>query len=355
MTEKSDLPSFLLDQTPWGLQDNNIWQATTFTLRRNLLKYDFPSKISKVDAQELLSRLKKILFSLKEMEFPIYIKAPELSTQNKEFLYEHFLCLEGFINTINEEAFVLDSSAKLLLLLNIEDHLQIHLIDSTANLEENYHQLSQIEEGIGSVLDFAFNPEFGYLTSDPGLAGTALVVNSFLHLPALIHMGKLPKALEQLDEDVFASGLEGSANGFVGDLVILSNMYTLGYSEEHILHSLKSSTLKLMAAEQILRTHLSENPSPILKDLIGRAYGLLTHSLQLETKETLNALSLLQLGLELNWASGVSRESLNKLFFQSRRAHLERLYQKTSLEEGELDRFRATYIHKQLKDLSLRI
>ncbi len=177
-------------------------------------------------------------------------------------------------------------------------------------------------------------------------------MTAFLHLPALIHKDKLQDALaKQNNEEIEASSMQGSLDEFLGDLVILSNRYTLGVSEENIFYSLHSAAMQFALLEKTLRDHLREDTDSEMKDHVSRAFGLLMHSYQLETKETLDALSLMKLGLDLNWISGITHQAINEVFFQCRRAHLTALSLET--DPKHLLRRRAELIHTKLKPMQL--
>lgn len=339
------LPTFLLEKTPWEHEKNPIWPASTLTLHRNVSRYDFPSKLSNQKAETLIQELQKTLYGIKEIKFPLALHAPELTPLAKEFLFEHFLFLEGFAETLDGQAFALDSTAEILLLFNQEDHLQLHLLDSNCDLDSSYNRLIHLENNFGATLGFAFHPRFGYLTADPGLAGTGLIVNTFLHVPALIHTGGLEEILEsELTHEVVPTSLE--AGSYPADLLVLTNLYTLGVSEEHTLQTLHAATLKIMAKEEQLRTH----PDISLKNSISRAYGLLLYSYHLETEEALSALSLLKLAFHLGWIEGVTEKSLNELLFKCRKAHLSHLHPASE----NLDRTRAIFLQESLKGLKLK-
>jgi protein arginine kinase len=356
MTERVELPSFLLERTPWERQTNPFWPASSFILRRNLERSLFPSKIAESDAFPLLESLKNALFAVKEIDQPLFLKSSELSALDKEYLFEHFLCLEGFPDRSNGQAFLIDRSTQFLALLNIQNHLQLHLIDLNGEWEKSWNRLSQIESSIGAAINYAFNSKFGYLTSDPACSGTGLIVHCYLHLPGLIRTGKIQGALvKQREEDLFTTGMDGSSEEFIGDIVVLSNRYTLGLTEEAILHSLHLNAIKLMAGEKTLRRELQQEGPSEIKDLISRAYGLIHHSYQLETKETLGALSLIKLGIDLNWVGGVNDGKINEMLFKCRRAHLAHLFQEKGLDFKDLAKKRAEFIHDQLKTIELKI
>ena len=356
MTEKTKLPQSLLQHTPWETEINPIWLATSFTLHRNLAKYNFPPKLSENQFPQLLASLKEPLLNSSLLDKPILLNAQEISAIDKEFLFEHFLCGEGFQNTLAGQGFVVDNSGHFFAELNIQDHLQMQLIDTQGSWEKAWNTLNQIESSIGSAVEFAFSPKFGYLTAEPTLCGTGLTVQAFLHLPALIHTEQLQETLlKQKEEGITVAGMGGTLDELIGDLVVISNTYTLGVNEENILHSINSMAMKLMALEKTLRSHLQNENTPAIKDQISRSFGLLLHSYQLQAKEALGALSLIKLGLHLDWVDGITDAKLNTLFFQCRRAHLLHLLGEAQLvDPQEVARKRAEYLHKNMQGVSLK-
>ncbi len=354
MSEKSNLPNSMLSHAPWDPSSNPIWPASCFFLHRNIAKYPFPGKLSEREASQLLPLLQKLLLDVPELKAPLYLSAATLSALEKEFLCEHFLAQEGLQNTSEQQAFIIDESAHFLATLNIHDHLSLQWIDCKGKWQQAWESLSKIETSIGNKLEYAFSPKFGYLTSSPALCGTALVVSCYLHLPALILSNKLEESLKGLDESVQASGLFGQ-DELIGDFIILKNSFTLGPDEGSILKELHRAATLLVLAEKDERLLQQKNPSLELKDKMSRSYGLLNHSYQLDTKEALNALSQIKLGIDLGLVKGISDEEVNELFFRCRRAHLLKSHEKISLDQKELSAARAEYLHKQLQKATLQL
>jgi protein arginine kinase len=357
MSQNLKLPKALLEHTPWEAQTNPIWLATSFTLHRNLAKFNFPPKMNERQFQQTLDTLKEQLLRSSLLQSPVALKAEEVNALDKEFLFEHFLCREGFQNTLEGQGFIVDDSGHFFSKLNVEDHLQMHLIDSEGSWEKAWNILNQIETQIGTTVDFAFSPKFGYLTANPSVCGTGLIVQAFLHLPALIHTDQLQETmLKQREEGIAATGMGGTLDELVGDLVVISNTYTLGINEESILHAVHSMAMKLMALEKTLRSHLQSENNSEIKDQVSRSFGLLLHSYQLQTKEALGALSLMKLGLSLDWIGGITDAKLNTLFFQCRRAHLlHALGEPQVADPQEVARKRAEFLHKNMQGVVLKI
>jgi protein arginine kinase len=357
MTEKIKLPQSLLEHTPWEKESNPIWLATSFLLHRNLAKFNFPPKMDERQFQQILSSLKEQLLRSSSLESPVLLKAEEVGALDKEYLFEHFLCMEGFQNTLGGQGFIVDNTGCFLAELNIQDHLQIQLIDNQGSWEKVWNHLSELETSIGTAVEFSFSPKFGYLTSDPSLCGTGLCVQAFLHLPALIHTGQLQEVLTKgKEEGITAMGMGGNLDELIGDLVVIRNSYTLGTNEETILHLIHSTAMKLMVLEKTLRAHLQQENNVEIKDQVSRSFGLLLHSYQIQTKETLGALSLMKLGLQLDWIEGITDARLNTLFFQCRRAHLlHTLNEQQMGDPQEIARKRAEFLHKNMQGVILKI
>jgi len=349
----SSLPPSLFEHTLWEEDKNPIWLGSFLSLNRNLARYKFPTKLSEPDMIKVSTLLSEAL--QKNVKGSNYFPADKLSPIDKEFIFEHFLCLESFQNAGKGQGFLIDETAHFLAQLNLKNHLQLQLIDTSPDLLSAWSQLVKLETEIGKSLDYAFSPKFGYLTSDPTLCGTALQALLFLHIPALHHTGQLHEVLgKQTEDDIITMGLEGALDDLVGDFLILKNRYTLGVTEESLLHALQNTAMKFTSAEKALRIHLKETGNSEIKDLVSRAYGLLIHSYQLQTKEALNALSLIKLGLDLGWISGITSQAINTLFFKCRRAHLAHLLNEKTLDPQDMPHKRAEFIHKALQGISLK-
>jgi protein arginine kinase len=351
------LPKSLLEHPPWETENNPIWLATSFLLHRNLAKYHFPQKMNEHQCAQTLSILKERLLQSPQLKNPLFLNPEEMGFLDREFLFEHFLSGENFQNAPGGEGFVIDDSGSFLARINIQNHLQIQLTDCQGKWEEAWNTLSQIETGIGTTAEFAFSSKFGYLTAEPFLCGTGLNVQTWLHLPAMVHMEQLEETLlKQKEEGIQVTGMGGLLSEITGDLVVISNTCTLGISEESIIQSVHSMAMKLMAMEKTLRSHLLTENNTRIKDQVSRSFGLLLHSWQLQTAEALGALSLLKLGLHLDWVRGITERQLNALFFQCRKSHLLHMLGELHLTEPqEIAHKRAEFLHKNMQGVVLKI
>lgn len=352
MTEKSEAHPIYSLQSPWQENSHNVWLASTLTLSRNLAKFKFPPKLDRDRGEQVISLIYEGLKPCQHLNNPRVFRSQELKPIEKEFLLEHYLVVDSFHMAHSGEGFIIDDGGNFLAVINLQNHLQLKLLDVTQDVEKSWNRLIKIEECIGKHVDLAFNPRFGFLTSDPGRCGTGLIITLFLHIPAVIHTGELPELLEKdKEEEIEILGLQGNSQEMIGDLLLAQNACTIGLTEEYILTSLRMWATRAVVAEVTARKRLKESPNESIKNKITRALGLLTHSYQLETIEALNALSLVKLGFEIGWIQGPETLNFNQIFFNCRRAHLLNALEK-KVEVPELPRKRAEFLQSIAKQLT---
>lgn len=355
MSDTSEFHPSISNMAPWIKSPNSIWIGSTLTVLRNVEKFPFPGKLQEEKRRQILSLLSKELLKNELLKQPVMIKSEEMPPSEKEFLMEHFLTPQSFIQARGGEAFVIDSTGELLATLNIRDHLSITLVDHRDELETTLDKLINLESSLSKSIKLAFSSRFGFLTADPMQCGTGLIVYVFLHLPALIFKNKLDEIiLKNMGEGIQQTGFQGSPHDIIGDIVVFHNGYTLGLTEENIVSSLRNLATKLMVEESSTRTQLSSEDTVIMKDKVSRAYAVLMHSYQIHAVETLNALSLLKMGLDLGWVANTTHSILNQLIVKCRRAHLH-FYYKEPIHPEEVLHKRSEFIHQSLQGLKLLI
>jgi protein arginine kinase len=356
LPDKNNHP-LLCNNGPWKNNANIIWLGSTLVLLRNLEKFNFPGKLATDKRKQIISLISRDLLDNDQLKKPKLFRAEDMPPIEKEFLVEHFLAHQSFHQAYTGEAFILDETGEFLAVLNLKEHIFLEWIDAREDLENSWDRLVKIEGGLKSV-NFAFSSKFGFLTSDPTQCGTGFNLTIFLHLPALLNTNQLDDIIKKnKDEGIEQTGLQGDPNELIGDIVAFHNSYSLGITEENILTSLRTLAIKLVIEEKGMRQHIkqsSENEIADVKDKVSRAYAILLHSYQIEAIEALQALSLVKMGLDLEWLKGTSQVALNRLLFDCRRAHLLCHYgQKISHEE--LPHRRAEFIHQALHGLELLI
>lgn len=355
MNQKAELATAILENIPWKADSNSLWPFTLFISRRNLAKYHFPSKMNEAESATVLNSLKGALLNLPNLANGYWLKKQDLKPLDKELLLEHFLFSGTFPESIDGSAIFLDPSLAILSTINMGNHLELRVLDSKGDLETGWGVISKLENTLSTHFDFAFSSKFGFLTSNPQNCGTGLTILAFLHLPALIQTEQLQEILsKQNEESLITYGISGNPGEFIGDIVVLQNNYALGVTEESIVRSVQSMATKLIGSEKKTRATLKKEAPDKFKDKISKAYGLLVHSYELEVAEALNLLSLIKLGLDLGWITGIQESKINELFFKIRRGHLTHLF--PGMEDlKKIAHKRAEFLHTELQGMQLII
>jgi protein arginine kinase len=125
---------------------------------------------------------------------------------------------------------------------------------------------------------------------------------------------------------------------------------TLGESEIEIVEKLNKVLSQMIEHEENARATLLEKKTKMVFNHIGRAYGILANAHSISSKETMNLLSLMRLGMDMGMFSGVNRYLVDELFVITHPAHLQKAFsEKLSAEERDL--LRADMLRERLKSV----
>ena len=177
-----------------------------------------------------------------------------------------------------------------------EDHIRIQTVYPGLSLEEAFESALKIDEALENEMVFAFDENLGYLTQCPTNIGTALRASVMLHLPALSKKG----AMQRLSTTVAKLGLTlrgsyGEGSEISGDIYQLSNQVTLGISEEAAIKNLNSIAIQIITQEKQARAILIKDEDYL--DKIYRACGILRSAYKLTSKELMNLISYVRVGV----------------------------------------------------------
>jgi protein arginine kinase len=335
-------------QLPWSESNNTIWIASELVVRRNIEPFSFPIKMTDNELVEVSSLLEDSLKNQKKSHLEFH-KVETISRELKEFLYERFFLTEGYEKNDHGRLLAISEQDNLLALVNFEDHLHLHKFHIGGNVENSRAELYALEKAINKKIRFSFSERFGYLTSDPSISGTGLSARAFLHLPGLIHLCKFQSAIEDLPEEIEIKGL-GANDEYLGDLVIIMNKFSLGVTDEVILKSVENFAKKLEGKEREIRSNLGNEDNLKLREIIAKSFGILKNSYTIESSDALAFLSLVSLGIDLNWIEGSKDFAYKDLLFSTRRAHLKEIFRE-SMKNECLGKIRATHLREKLSKL----
>ncbi len=144
--------------------------------------------------------------------------------------------------------------------------------------------------------------------------GTGLRASVMLHLPALAMTGRinrLVRSIVQLGYSV--RGLYGEGSEALGHIYQVSNQRTMGISEADTIEQLTKIVEGIIAEERKCRQTLVHNDKDGLEDHLWRSYGILRYARSISGQESLEKLSDVQLGVDLDILPTWSSDSFNEL------------------------------------------
>jgi protein arginine kinase len=318
-------------------------------LARNLAKMPFPGWAKKSERIRILEEIKPEVEVLPEMSNSFSQQLNELSATEKQVLVERHLISREHAAKGMGSAVVINSTQTLSIMVNEEDHLRMQAITGGFDLPQTFQLIDRIDTMLESQLDFAFDEELGYLTACPTNVGTGMRASVMVHLPGLVLSEQINQVVNSVNKIGLAvRGLYGEGTEAMGNLFQVSNQTTLGEKEDQIIERLNKVIETLIQRENQARTNLLDTRRTMLMDQVGRAYGILNYSYSISSKEALNLLSVLRLGIDLGFFSEQGRTIINQLLLDTQPAHLQHTSQQ-KLAADERDHLRADTVRQQLK------
>jgi protein arginine kinase len=271
-----------------------------------------------------------------------------LNALDKQILVERHLISREHAAKGAGSGMVLSKDESLCVMINEEDHMRMQALLPGLQIKQLWVTLNEVDSALESKLNYAFSPEMGYLTACPTNVGTGIRVSAMLHLPGLVLAEQINQIIQAVNKLGFAvRGLYGEGTEALGNIFQVSNQMTLGEAEIEIVERLNKVLAQLMEHEENARGSLLEKKPKMLYNHIGRAYGILANAHSISSKETMNLLSLMRLGVDLNLFPGVERALVNELFIITQPAHLQKNFaEKLTAEERDL--LRADMLRERL-------
>ena len=318
-------------------------------LARNLCNRSFPGWAKKAERTAILELIKPRVEELMEMQDSFSEQLQDLSALEKQVLVErHLISREHAAKSVGS-AIVMNRRQTLSIMVNEEDHLRMQSIRSGLQLKQAFKLVDKIDSALESKLEFAFDQRLGYLTACPTNVGTGMRASAMLHLPGLVLSELINQVIQAVSKIGLAvRGLYGEGTEAMGNLFQISNQTTLGEKEDEIITRLSKVIETIIEKEHDARQVLIQKRSNTLWDQIGRAYGVLTYAHAMTSKEALNLLSIIKLGVDLGAFPEDRRLPIDELFIDTQPAHLQKSSQQ-KLNAEERDHLRAEIIRERLK------
>jgi len=331
---------------------DRIVMSSRVRLARNLRDHAFPGWAKKPERVKVLEAVLPVVVSMPEMADSFAEALDNLTALDKQLLVErHLISREHAAKNVGS-GLVLNRTETFSVMINEEDHLRVQALRPGFQTREAWLAVDKLDSALEKKLNFAFDDELGYLTACPTNLGTGIRVSAMLHLPGLVLAEQINPIIQSVNKlGLAVRGLYGEGTEALGNVFQVSNQMTLGESELVIVERLEKVLGQIIEHEENARQTLLEKKPKVVLNHIGRAYGILANAHSISSKETMNLLSLLRLGVDLELFPGTNRALVDELFLTTQPAHLQKqISDKLSAEERDL--LRADMVRERLKNVS---
>jgi protein arginine kinase len=331
---------------------DRIVMSSRVRLARNLKNAAFPGWAKKPERVRVLEMIRPAIESLPEMKTAFSESMDNLTPLDKQILVERHLISREHANKAAGSGLVLNHEESLCVMINEEDHLRMQALRPGLQIKEAWRDIDLVDSALEKKLDYAYSPEIGYLTACPTNLGTGIRVSAMLHLPGLVLAEQINGIIQSVNKlGLAVRGLYGEGTEALGNVFQVSNQQTLGEPEVTIVERLDKVLSQILEHEENHRLLLLEKKPQMVYNHIGRAYGVLANAHSISSKETMNLLSFLRLGVDLGLFPGVDRSLIDHLFILTQPAHLQKQHsEKLSAEERDL--LRADMLREHLRNVS---
>ena len=275
--------------------EGDIVLSTRVRLARNITEYPFPARLDERQKRDIGNIVKDILDADNTLALSFIDMSSLSSAETVSLAEKHLISPEFACDTLGR-SLLLSDDEDISIMICEEDHIRIQTVYPGLSLEEAFETALRIDRILEDKLSYAFDENLGFLTQCPTNIGTALRASVMLHLPALNKKG----AMQRLSTTVAKLGLTlrgsyGEGSEVSGDIYQLSNQVTLGISEEAAIKNLNSIAMQIIAQEKQARAVLVKDEDYL--DRIYRAYGILKSAYKLTSKELMNLISYVRVGV----------------------------------------------------------
>ncbi|MGC8487656.1 MAG: protein arginine kinase [Clostridia bacterium] len=329
--------------------DQDVVLASRLRLARNIRGYSFPNSLPAEQGERLVGEVDAAVGRIRDAWHLKLERLKDISGLDRQVLVEKHLASPLLVaDPIRFEEVATDDRESISIMVLEEDHLRMQVLLPGLQLDEAWNVANHLDDSLEESLTWAFDPKLGYLTTYPTNLGTAMRASVMAHLPALVltrQAGPVFGALAQMG--VVVRGLYGEGSEGEGHIFQISNQVSLGRSEEELVHGLSMVAQQVAGRERQARELLGKNSEVMIRDRVGRAFGILAHARVLTSEEAIRLLSDVKLGQDMGFLKAFAGATFSEMVSMTRPGILQRMAGQ-DLDAAGRDMLRADVIQQHL-------
>ncbi|MFW5871121.1 MAG: ATP--guanido phosphotransferase [Verrucomicrobiota bacterium] len=344
---------FLRNPGKWlaGEAEKGVVASSRIRLARNLEDYPFPGRTSAAQAEDIMKKVRQAAVASKLLNGALFFDMSDLDPLDKEILKERRLTSMEFGR--RGSALLVAEKEHVAIMVNEEDHLRIQAMDSGLCLGKVLEVISAVDLDLEKRLDYAFSPRYGYLTACPSNVGTGMRASVMLHLPGLCLMDEIDQVINGFHRTGFeVRGILGEGSVSSGNIFQISNRVTLGINEKDTISTLERVSEDVIQHELNARGRLLSTRRERVRDHVSRALGVLLYAELLSSREAIDLLSALKLGLEMGIVKNITLEEIDDISVLTQPGHLQKIKGKKHRIKDR-DRMRSKLVRDKLQSVKI--
>jgi protein arginine kinase len=340
----------------YGPDMGSIILSSRASISRNLANYKFPTSCKIKESKEIMDVIRNCASKTGGLSDLCFLDMAEVKKNQRLILINDYQIEKDFISKLSGRGILVmprhsTKENAIAVPLCWDDHIKIQVSGPGNVIREVYNKAVEIEKLFERRLSFAFDSEWGYLTSDPANLGTALEVSFLAHIPALSISSDITDFINRLIKvGCTVRGFGGMDNDEItGNIVRISSAKTLGRSEEDIVEEMHSICLNIIEEEKDSRKILVKKDLLGAEDNIYRSYGLVEYAKILSFEESIELLSILRLGVDLGLIDKVKNFDLFGIINMINDYNIASEFEMgIEATEDDIDQKRAEFIRKAI-------
>lgn len=349
-----NIERFLKNTTPSWIEatgeNADIVISTRIRFARNLNGILFPISFTEEDAKQVDEAVMQVLLGIDNNNHHFsYFSMRDMSSLQRQVLVEKHLISPNLAKHEKTASVFLTEDEAISVMVNEEDHIRIQCLSPGMQLIETYEKAKQVDRYLSKQLAYAYDEQFGYLTSCPTNVGTGLRASVMMHLPGLTMSKQINVLIQMMTRlGMVVRGIYGEGSENLGNIYQISNQITLGKSEREILDELQTVVEQIIQKERNARQQLFARAPVALEDRLYRSLGTLLYARVLTSEEAATCLSDVRLAVDLQIIQHLSLAQLNECMLLIKPGIIQQ-YGNSKLQPEQRDVFRAKLLQEKLK------
>lgn len=336
-----------------GQDPSGIVISSRVRLARNLRDVSFPGWADTDQRVQVCRTVREAVSHIPALRDAVYIDMDVLDDVDRQVLKERHLISPEMAEKGKGSGLIIAEKGDIAVMINEEDHLRLQAICPGMNLDQVWKRIDSVDSEIEEQLEYAFSAQLGYMTACATNVGTGLRASLMMHLSGLRLIEEIEPVMRGLDKlGVAVRGLLGEGTEAYGNMFQISNYGTLGESEKVLIQRMVKIGTEVAQHERNARARLMEERRAFVLDQIGRAFGILMHARLLGSKEAVDLLSGLRLGVELGLVKNLTVSRINKIMLLTQPGHLQKITGER-IDPDDRDERRAGMVRREIKGVSI--